>query len=145
MKLLSVGKMAAIVPFVFKQKKKMTLLKGDAALAARREIASELDHSTITALRRPRRVDKPEWALMQQLWDAGLRYDPVSGMPIFNTSACKPALLDSIWNLYCGVADTINTKVLGETGAAFKDAAAHLFEHAGFGAGTSGGEGSGAP
>ena len=34
------------------------MCKGDAALAARREVASKLTHSLIAALKRPRRVDK---------------------------------------------------------------------------------------
>ena len=36
---------------------KMTLLKGNDALAARRAVASKLDHSAIRALRKPMHVD----------------------------------------------------------------------------------------
>ena len=60
MQLTAVGQVAAIVPFVFQQKQKMTLYKGEAALAARREVALKLTHSLIAALKRPRRVDKPD-------------------------------------------------------------------------------------
>ena len=59
------GQLASSVPIVY-QGKKMTLLKGDAALAARRAVASKLDHRAITALRRPMHVDKPDWTLMQR-------------------------------------------------------------------------------
>ena len=129
MQLTAVGQVAAIVPFLFKQKQKMTLYKGEAALAARREVASKLTHSLIAALKRPRLVAKPDWAPMQQLFDAGFKSDPVSGLPVFDPSACTPALLESVWRSYCGVADTINTKELGGTGAALEGLWAHLLEH----------------
>ena len=55
----------------------MTLYKGPDALATRRAVAKALTPSLITALQRPRRVDdEPNWAPMQQLYDAGLSYDP---------------------------------------------------------------------
>ena len=50
---------------------------------------------------------------MQQLYDAGLSNDPVSGMPVVDPSACAPALLKALWRGFCGVADTINTKQRG--------------------------------
>ena len=58
MQLTAVGQVAAIVPFVFQLKRMLTLYKGAAALAARRDVASKLTHSLIAALKRPRRVDK---------------------------------------------------------------------------------------
>ena len=82
MQLTAAGQVAAIVPFATNRRVKMTLYKGDAALAARRDIASKLTHSLIAALKRPRRVDKPDWAPMQQLFDAGFESDPVSGLPV---------------------------------------------------------------
>ena len=66
---------------------KMTLLKGDDALAARRAVASKLDSRAITALRRPMHVDKPDWTLMQQLSDADIGVCPASGMPVLDPSA----------------------------------------------------------
>jgi hypothetical protein len=80
MQLTASGQPASSVPIVY-QGKKMTLLKGDAALAARRAVASKLDHRAITALRRPMHVDKPDWTLMQQLSDAGIGVCPTSGIP----------------------------------------------------------------
>ena len=130
MQLTAVGQVAAIVPFTY-HRRKMTLYKGEAALAARREVASKLTHALIAALKRPRRVDKPDWAPMQQLFDAGFKSDPVSGLPVFDPSACTPALLESVWRSYCGVADTINTKELGKTGATLEELGAQLREHAG--------------
>ena len=47
--------------------------------------------------RTARGTDKPNWAPMQQLYDAGLSYDPVSGMPVFDPRACAPALLTALW------------------------------------------------
>jgi hypothetical protein len=58
MQLTAAGQVAAIVPFMSREKRMLTLYKGDAALAARRDIASKLTHSLIAALKRPRRVDK---------------------------------------------------------------------------------------
>ena len=94
----------------------MTLYKGPDALATRREVSVALNPSLITALQRPRRADdKPNWAPMQQLYDAGLSYDPVSAMPVFDPSVCAPALLTALWRGFCGVADTINTKQMEQT------------------------------
>ena len=67
---------------------------------------------------------------MLQLYDAGLSYDPVSGMPVFDPSACAPALLKALWRGFCGVADTINTKQLGRTDEALEELQLRLHEHA---------------
>ena len=79
MQLMAQGQVAACVPFATKSRIKMTLYKGEAVLAARREVASKLTHALIAALKRPRRVDKPDWAPMQQLSDAGFKSDPHLG------------------------------------------------------------------
>ena len=84
MQLASMGKEAHSVPFV-NHNVKMAVYKGPDALATRRAVAKALTPSLITALQRPRRADdKPNWAPMQQLYDAGLSYDPVSAMPVFD-------------------------------------------------------------
>ena len=109
----------------------MTLYKGKDALDVRRDVAMKLTPSLIKDLRKPRRCDdKPDWAPMQQLHDAGLSNDPVSGMPVFNPDACSPALLDALWRCFCGVATTINTKELGETDDALEVLKVQLREHA---------------
>ena len=120
---------SASMPFVHDHTK-MTLLKGEAALAARRHVASKLNHSAITALQRARRIDKPNWSLMQQLHDAGFKYDPVTSMPVYDPSKCSPKLLSALWRAYCGVAETINTKELGQTDEALEELKARLLEHA---------------
>ena len=85
MQLKSTGQGRTCVPFLIKGKTKMTVYKGPDALATRRAVAKALTPSLITALQRPRRADdKPNWAPMQQLYDAGLSYDPVSAMPVFD-------------------------------------------------------------
>jgi hypothetical protein len=66
MQLTASGKSAECVSFSHNNVK-MVLLKGPDALAARRAVASKLDHSAMKALRRPMHVDKPDWSLMQQL------------------------------------------------------------------------------
>jgi hypothetical protein len=109
----------------------MTLYKGEDALATRRAVAKALNPSLITALQRPRPADdQPNWAPMQQLYDAGLSYDPVSAMPVFDPSACAPALLTALWRSFCGVADTINTKQMGPTDEALDELQMRLHEHA---------------
>ena len=120
---------AASVPFVHDHTK-MTLLKGEEALAARRHVASKLDNWAITALQRARRIDTPNWSLMQQLHDAGFKDDPISGMPVYDPSKCSPKLLSALWRAYCGVADTINTNDLGQTDQALEDLKSRLLEHA---------------
>lgn len=108
----------------------MTLLKGEAALAARRHVASSLNHSAITALQRARRIDKPNWSLMQQLHDAGFKSDPISGMPVYDPSRCSPKLLSTLWRAYCGIADTINTYELGQTEDVLEELNSRLHDHA---------------
>ena len=131
MQLAATGQVAACVPFEYQKKQKMTLYKGDAALETRRAVASKLTPSLITALQRPRRLDdKPDWAPMQQLYDAGLSYDPVSAMPVFDPSACAPELRKALWRGFCGVADTINTKQMGQTEEALEALQMRLHEHA---------------
>ena len=127
--LVGLGMQAASVPFVHDHTK-MTLLKGEAALAARRHVASKLTDSAITALQRARRIDKPNWSLMQQLHDAGFQYDPISGQPVYDPSKCSPQLLAALWSAYCGVAETINTKDLGQTEEALEELKSQLLEHA---------------
>ena len=63
----------------------------------------------------PHRPNAGVAAPAQQLFDAGFKSAPVSGLPVFDPRACTPALLESVWRSYCGVADTINTKELGGT------------------------------
>ena len=91
MQLASMGKVAHSVPFCYKGFIKMTLYKGNEALETRRAVASKLTPSLIAALQRPRHLDdKADFAPMQQLYDAGLSYDPISGMPVFDPSCMKP-------------------------------------------------------
>ena len=127
--LVGLGKPEASVPFVYDHAK-MTILKGEEALAARRHVASKLTDEAITKLRSARRVDKPNWSLMQQLHDAGFKYDPVTSMPVYDPSKCSPKLLSALWRAYCGVAETINTKHLGQTDQALEELKSRLLEHA---------------
>ena len=129
MQLTASGQPASSVPLVY-QGKRMTLLKGLDAVAARRAVASKLDHRAIAALRRPMHVDKPNWTLMQQLSDAGIGVCPTSGMPVLDPSACKPALRTAIWRAYCGVASSVNTKQMGQTDEALDELQMRLHEHA---------------
>ena len=113
MKLAAEGKVAHIVPFKHNGVK-MTLYKGEAALAARRAVASMLDSSLIHKLQKPRAVtDKEDWTPMQKLYDAGIRCNPVTGTAVFNIDECKPALRTALWRADFSVADTIDKKQMG--------------------------------
>jgi len=129
MRLVASDQAAASVAFTH-DRWKMTVLKGEAALAARRHVASTITPQTIEALRRKPDVEKPDFDLMQQLFDAEIRKCPVSGMPVFDPSACAPALRTALWRHYCGVADTINTKQMGQTDEALEELKLRLHEHA---------------
>ena len=131
MQLAATGQVAACVPFEYKKKQKMTLYKGEAALATRRAVASTLTHSLITALQRPRRVDdKPDFAPMQQLFDAGIRRNPITGTAVFNPDNAKPSLLAAYWKADGSIADTIDTKQMGQTEEALDELQMRLHEHA---------------
>ena len=130
MQLASTGKVAHSVPFV-KGKTKMTLYKGEAALNTRRAVASKLTPSLIAALQRPRRVDdKPDFAPMQQLFDAGIRRNPITGTAVFNPDNAKPSLLAAYWKADGSIADTIDTKQMGQTDEALEALQMRLHEHA---------------
>ena len=119
---------AAIVPFK-KNTAKMTLLKGEAALAARRHVASKITNTTISALLRPLNPEQPDFALIQQLWDAGISKCPCSGYPIIDPSACTLQLRTTLWRAYCGVATTINKRALGNTDEALQELQEQLHNH----------------
>ncbi len=67
---------------------------------------------------------------MQQLYDAGIGKCPVSGMPVFNPSACSPGLKEAIWRAYCGVAISVDMKQLGRTDEALDTLKEQLCAHA---------------
>ena len=112
-----------------KAQAKMTLLKGEAALAARRHVASKITQATISALRRPLNPEQPDFDLIQQLYDAGISQCPFSKMPIVDPSACTPKLQTALWRAYCDVARTVNKRVLGQTEEALEELRAQLRDH----------------
>ena len=131
MRLLTSG-LGYCVPFTHRNFR-MTLLKGEAALAARRDVASKLREAprTLSALRRQElNVDKPDFELMQFLFDAGVGQCPLSGMPIFDPSKCAPKLRTALWKGLCSVATTVNTTKLGQVDEALDELREKLHEHA---------------
>ena len=128
MRLVASGMPASSVPFKTNAGT-MTLLKGDAPLIARRHVALHITEKTISALMSRPDPEKPNLNLMQQLYDAGIGKCPDSGMPVFNPSACSPSLRKAIWRAYCGVANSVNTKQLGQTDADLNELKAQLREH----------------
>ena len=113
----------------FKSHNKLREILPTTALIARRHVASHLTEDTIVALRRPLNPDKPNFHLMQQLYNAGIGKCPVSGMPVFNPSACAPGLQKAIWRAYCGVAISVNTKQMGRTDEALDTLKERLRAH----------------
>ena len=131
MQLAATGQVAACVPFEYKKKQKMTLYKGEAALAARRAVASTLDSSLIRKLQKPRAVtDKEDWTPMQKLYDAGIRCNPVTGTAVYNIDECKPALRSALWHADASIADTVNNKKMDQTDEALDELQMRLHEHA---------------
>lgn len=128
MRLVASGQGAASVAFKYNGRR-LTLLRGDAALAARRHVAATLDCAAISRLRRRMDADKPDFSLMQQLYDAGLGVCPVSGMPVLDPSKCGPALQHAIWRAYCGVARSVDSRHLGGTSDALDDLSNQLREY----------------
>ena len=55
--------------------------------------------------------------------------DPLSGMPIFDPSACTRNLQTALWRAYCDVATTVNKRVLGQTDEALEELRAQLRDH----------------
>ena len=96
----------------------------------RTDVACKITHASICALRRPLNPEKPDFALMQQLHDAGISKCPFSSMPIFDPSACTHELQTALWRAYCGVATTINKRVLGQTNEALQELQEQLHNHA---------------
>ena len=131
MQLASMGKVAHSVPFCYKGVIKMSLYKGEAALDTRRSVAKALTPSLIATLQRPRHVnDKPDFAPMQQLFDAGIRRHPITGTAVFNPDNAKPSLLAAYWKADGSIAETIDTKQMGQTDKALEELQMRLHEHA---------------
>lgn len=128
MRLVTSGYVAASVPFTY-QRRRMSVLCGEAALSARRHVAAAMDSSSVAWLRRPMSPERPEWGLMQQLSDAGLGTCPVSGVPVFDPSRCRPELRRSIWRAYCAVACGVNDRRLGAMDEAFSELQRDMNEH----------------
>lgn len=73
-------------------------------LKARREVAKNLTSETIRKLQKAPSSDSRDFALMQELSDAGFGQCPLSGVPIFDPRECSPEKLDAIWRVYCSLA-----------------------------------------
>ena len=97
---------------------KMALMT-QVALDTRRRIASRLTPELLTKLRKDKlKRNKPDFSLMQQLFDSGLEQCLASGLPVFNPSNCPSPMKEKLWRHFISMADAINTK---EFGAAVSD------------------------
>ena len=133
MRLLTSGfGLGCCVPFTH-HKIRMTLLKGEGALAARRDVASKLrdDPRTMSSLcRQDLIVDMPNFELMQRLFDAGIAECPLSGMRTFDPSQCTPTLRTALGRALNRVAAAVTTRELGQVDEALDELQEQLREHA---------------
>ena len=127
MHLISEKKGTRMVPFEHGHQKYWIMTQ--VVKEARKKLASRLTADTFTRLRRPLKIDEPDFSLMQQLFDAGIGQCPLSGMPVFDPSTCTPELRDVIWETYCGVAIAVNTKLIGDTSASMDTLKRLIIEH----------------
>ena len=99
----------ASVPFK-KLNTQYSVLKGDEAINARVRVAKLLTPQTLEFLHAKQDPEQPNIEVMQQLYDAGFRRDPISQMPLFNPRAVSPEFQADFWKMYCGITDGINAK-----------------------------------
>ena len=62
--------------------------------------------------------DSPNFALMQQQFDAGLLECLGSGLPVFNPAAASQQLQLKHWHLLCDLAEALNAPSTEHTAAA---------------------------
>ena len=79
-------------------------LMTEVGLEARRQVARSLTPATIRKLQKAPSSDSRDFALMQELSDAGFGRCPLSGVPIFDPARCSSEKLDAIWRVYCSLA-----------------------------------------
>ena len=79
-------------------------LMTEVGLEARRQVARSLTSKTIRRLQKAPSSDSRDFALMQELSDAGFGQCPLSGVPIFDPTRCSSEKLDAIWRVYCSLA-----------------------------------------
>ena len=79
-------------------------LMTEVGMEARRQVARSLTSETIRRLQKAPSSDSRDFALMQELSDAGFGQCPLSGVPIFDPARCSPEKLDAIWRVYCSLA-----------------------------------------
>ena len=79
-------------------------LMTEVGLEARRQVARSLTPATICKLQKAPSSDSRDFALMQELSDAGFGRCPLSGVPIFDPARCSSEKLDAIWRVYCSLA-----------------------------------------
>jgi hypothetical protein len=79
-------------------------LMTEVGMEARRQVARSLTSETIRKLQKAPSSDSRDFALMQELSDAGFGQCPLSGVPIFDPARCSPEKLDAIWRVYCSLA-----------------------------------------
>ena len=81
-------------------------LMTEVGLEARREVARSLTSETVRKLQKAPSRESRDFALMQELSDAGFGQCPLSGVPIFDPARCSPEKLDAIWRVYCSLANS---------------------------------------
>ena len=100
------------MPFSVKGNKEVIVT--DTVLRVRRTIAQTITEESIKKLSRKPNPSEPDLALMQELWDCGVRKCPVSGMPTFNPSKLDERGQQDVWKLHCDLAEAINKRDINE-------------------------------
>ena len=86
----------------------MELVHLPTVLPVRRAIAAHLSEQAVHALMSRPDPRRPNFGLMQELYECGLRQCPLSGMPIFDPSKLDEGEQRVLWRMYCALPLAIN-------------------------------------
>ena len=132
MRFIAMGKLAASVPFSYRNKQ-MELLVGEEARVARRHVAAHTSLDTLSAMRnKALPKSSKNWELLQaSLFAGGLRVCPTSGTPVTDVQSCSEDLKTALWDGFVAIAKAVNEKVTAEFDAAMEKLGTLVKQHAG--------------
>ena len=132
MRFIAMGKLAASVPFSYRNKQ-MELLVGEEARAARRHQAAHTSLKTLSALRNKALPKSSQnWELLQaSLFAGGLRVCPMSGTPVTDVQSCSKELKAALWGGFVAIAKAVNEKDATDFDASMTALAPLVEQHAG--------------
>ena len=132
MRFIAMGKLAASVPFSYRNKQ-MELLVGEEARVARRHVAAHTSPEALSAMRNKALPKSSQnWELLQaSLFAGGLRVCPTSGTPVTDVQSCSEDLKTALWDGFVAIAKAVNAKVTAEFDAAMEKLGTLVKQHAG--------------